>query len=132
MLQTPLRERRCLFDYLLQRRSVSTKQKSKRLNGIHLEGIRATLDSRIQKSKQNKLQIKTEYMDYFIFETNETTIIPQTKTISQKQPAIYNLQFTMNKNLAQQSRINRKPCNSFNTLQVYSKSLDKQEGRQFK
>ncbi|CAD8167422.1 unnamed protein product [Paramecium pentaurelia] len=132
MQQTPLRGRTNLFNHLLQRRSLSSKQKSKRLNGIYIEGIRAPLDQRIQKAKQNKLQIKTEYLDYFVFETNETTIMPQTKMSSQRQPAIYNLQFTINKQLAKQKRIIRQPCNSFYTIQIYSKSLDKSESRQFK
>lgn len=50
--------------------------KSKHLSGIYIEGISAPLDSRIQKAKQNKLQIKTEYTDYFVFETNDKTTIP--------------------------------------------------------
>ncbi|CAD8084464.1 unnamed protein product [Paramecium primaurelia] len=132
MQPTPLRGRKSLFDYLLQRRSLSSMSKSKRLSGIYIEGIRAPLDSRIQKTKQHKLQIKTEYTDYFVFETNEKTSIPLTKISTQRQPAIYNLQFAINKRQTKLQMIDRKPCKSFYTLQVYSKSQDKSEVRQFK
>ncbi|CAK85875.1 unnamed protein product (macronuclear) [Paramecium tetraurelia] len=132
MQQTPLRGRKNLFDCLLQKRSFSSMSKSKRPSGIYIEGIRAPLDSRIQKARQHKLQIKTEYTDYFVFETNEKTHIPQTKINSQRQPAIYNLQFTINKRQNKLQMIDRKPCKSFYTLQIYSKSQDKSEVRQFK
>ncbi|CAK74438.1 unnamed protein product (macronuclear) [Paramecium tetraurelia] len=67
MLKTPLRERKSLFDNLLQRRRLSTKQKSRRLNGIYLEGIRAPLDSRIQKSQQQFLKLKQYHKNNLLF-----------------------------------------------------------------
>ncbi|CAD8099192.1 unnamed protein product [Paramecium sonneborni] len=132
MQQTPLRGRKSLFDYLLQSRSLSSKQKSRHLSGIYIEGSRAPIDQRIQKTRPNKLQIKTEYMDYFVFQTNENIIMPQTKICSQRQPAIYNLQFTINKKQSKLQIINRKPSKSFYTIQIYSKSQEKSESRQFK
>ncbi|CAD8098587.1 unnamed protein product [Paramecium sonneborni] len=132
MQQTPLRGRKSLFDYLLQKRSLSSKQKSKHLSGIYIQGNRATIDSKFEKIKQNQLKIKTENMDYFVLETNDTTIIPQTKIYSQRQPAIHNLQFKINKQQTKLQIINRKPCKSFYTIQIYSKSQEKSESRQFK